>query len=446
MAVIGRGCVLTDGVASRVAAARTVHAVVSEGRSLDAALARQQRSVVERDQGLVSALAYGVLRDYRYLHTLLQPLLKREPQPLLQALLLVGVYQLRAMRIPPHAAVHATVSAAPKLGFAKARGMVNAILRRCQRDMAQLEVGVPEQPAIRLSHPDWLVERLNADWCDQAEALMQANNTPAPMHLRVNTRKIDRDAYLDMLSAAGVEANAAAGLADAITLAQPTATATLPGFAEGQVSVQDLSAQRAAELLALADGQRVLDACAAPGNKSAHMLERANVELLALDVDAARLTTLQDNLKRLHLHAATRVGDAADPDDWWDSQPFDRILLDAPCSGTGVIRRHPDIKWLRRADDIAAASRRQQALLTALWPLLAPGGLLVYATCSILRAEGVDVVQSFIAVTPDAHAAAMPTAWGTPEAVGRRIAPGEQGADGFYYACIRRSDSPVPAG
>lgn len=429
---------MSDGAASRVAAARIVTAVMHKGRSLDAALAEQQARVTDKDSGLVSALAYGVLRDYRFLQTLLKPLLKRSPQPALEALLLVGVYQLRAMRIPAHAAVHATVAAAPKLGLGKARGMVNAILRRCQREMPQLEAAVPAQLGVQYSHPNWLVERLQLDWGDHTQALMQANNTPAPMHLRVNRRAISRDAYLDELTTAGIQASAPSGLADAITLVQPVATAELPGFAEGQVSVQDLSAQRAADLLDLADGQRILDACAAPGNKTAHILERADVDLQALDVDSSRLTTLQDSLTRLNLHAASRRGDAANPPDWWDGQPFDRILLDAPCSGTGVIRRHPDIKWLRRAADIEAAQCRQQAILNALWPLLAEGGLLVYATCSILRAEGADVVHPFIEATVHAQAAAMPEQWGQAEIVGRRMATGEHGADGFYYACIQR--------
>lgn len=438
MVATGRDSVLTDGVAPRAAAARAIAAVFDGGRSLDDALGQYQVTVAERDRALVHALAYGVLRDYRYLATLLQPLLRRKPQPLLQALLLVGVYQLRAMRIPAHAAVHATVSAAPKLGFGKARGMVNAILRRCQREMPRLEAAVPEQPAIRHSHPDWLVERLQSDWADRVDALLRANNTPAPMHLRVNRHASSREAYLQELSQAGIDESVPDDMADAITLAQPVATSALPGFAEGRVSVQDLSAQRAADLLTLADGQRVLDACAAPGNKTAHALERAAVELLALDVDSERLATLQDNLKRLHLRAETRVGDATRPTDWWDGRPFDRILLDAPCSGTGVIRRHPDIKWLRRAADIDTAVRRQHRLLATLWPLLAEGGLLVYATCSILRAEGAGVVQPFVEAMTDAEAIAMPDRWGEAEAVGRRIAPGEHGGDGFYYACIRR--------
>lgn len=446
MVVTGWGCGLNDGAAPRAAAARAVAAVVHDGRSLDAALVQYQVGVIVRDQPLVSALAYGVLRDYRYLDLLSRPLLKHAPQPVLHALLLVGLYQLRSMRIPAHAAVHATVSAAPKLGLGKARGMVNAVLRRCQREMARLEAAVPKQAGIRHSHPDWLVARLVEDWGGQADAILQANNTPAPMHLRVNRRATRRDAYLRQLAAAGIAARAPAGLADAVKLEQAVPTTALPGFTQGQVSVQDIAAQRAADLLALTDGQRVLDACAAPGNKAAHALERAAIDLLALDVDADRLATLQANLARLDLRAQTRAGDALRPEDWWDGHPFDRILLDAPCSGTGVIRRHPDIKWLRRAADIDAAQKRQQALLAAVWPLLAEGGLLVYATCSILRAEGVDVVQPFVQATPAAEHVPIQAGWGAAEAVGRRTAPGEAGGDGFYYACIRRNPGADPNG
>lgn len=413
-----------------------VAAVLDDGRSLDQALDVQRDEVAQQDGALVSVMAYGVLRDYRYLRALLEPLLKRAPQPMLEALLLVGVYQLRAMRVPAHAAVHATVAATAPLRLGRARAMVNAVLRRCQREMTRLEQAVPAVPATCYSFPDWLVERLSADWPGRAEAVLAASNQPASMHLRVNRRAATRTVCRRALAAAGVEA--AATLADGLTLAAPVASAALPGFADGWLSIQDAGAQRAADLLAPADGQRVLDACAAPGNKTAHILERADVDLLALDVDRARVDTLRANLARLHLQADVRMADALRPGDWWDGKPFDRILLDAPCSGTGVIRRHPDIKWLRRPADIEAATRRQRMLLAALWPLLAEGGLLVYAVCSLLRAEGADVVKEFLAATPEAQEQSITAEWGEAEAVGRRIAPGEDGCDGFYYACIQR--------
>lgn len=429
---------MSDGAAPRAAAARVITAVLHDGRSLDDALAEQQQGFADNDRALVSALAHGVLRDRRWLAALLQPLLKRPPQPGLEALLTLGLYQLRAMRIPAHAAVHATVAAAPALGLGKARGMVNAVLRRCQRDMSRLERAAPATAAVRYSCPDWLAGRLAADWPDQYEALLAANNERAPMHVRVNRRMTTRTALQQALGDAGIETTQTACACDGLTLARPLATSLLPGFDRGRVSVQDGAAQQAADVLALANGQRVLDACAAPGNKTAHMLERADIDLLALDADPERAQMLRANLARLRLSAGVRAADAARSRDWWDGRAFDRILLDAPCSGTGVIRRHPDIKWLRRPDDIDAAARRQRMLLDALWPLLAEDGVLVYAACSLLRAEGAEVVGAFLAATPEAQEQPIIADWGRPDTVGRTVATGENGWDGFYYARVRR--------
>ena len=424
------------GASQRACAARVVSAVLDNGRSLDVALADVPASLLGADRALVAALAYGVLREYRRLEAIIAPRLSRPPQPLLKALLLVGIYQLEYMRVPAHAAVHATVAATAELQLAKARGMVNAILRGHQRE------GVPaigDAPGVAHSHPDWLVAAIRSDWPDQWQALLEDNNAQAPMHLRVNLARETREAYIERLQASGMAATPMTFLDAGLTLEQPVAAADLPGFADGAVSIQDGAAQCAAALVDPADGQRVLDACAAPGNKSAHLLERANIELLALDIDAERIATLNENLDRLGLHAETRVADASDINAWWDGRPFDRILLDAPCSGTGVIRRHPDIKWLRRERDIAAAARRQIALLNALWRTLAPGGRLVYATCSVLRAEGVDIVADFLNRRPDATEVVMDVQWGLPEKHGRRIAPGQHGFDGFYYVVLERA-------
>jgi 16S rRNA (cytosine967-C5)-methyltransferase len=293
---------------------------------------------------------------------------------------------------------------------------------------------------VRYSHPDWLVTAIRSDWPEAWTDVLAANNRRAPMHLRVNARRSARSDYLHTLAAAGLAAAPIDGCPDGITLDAPQPVQTLPGFAEGQVSVQDGAAQLAADLLDLRAGQRVLDACAAPGNKSAHALERRAVELLSLDIDADRLATLAANLARLGLQAQARVADAAEPSAWWDGRPFDRILLDAPCSGTGVIRRHPDIKWLRRPADVQAAEQRQRRLLRNLWPTLATGGRLVYATCSVLRAEGVDVIGSFLAEQRDAREQAITATWGKPEVYGRRITPDAHGFDGFYYAVLERKD------
>lgn len=413
--------------------------MLQHGHSLDRALAERRARLSGADGALLAALAYGVLREYRCLRTLIEPLLRRPPQPLLEALLLVGVYQLRAMRVPAHAAVHATVAASAALKLGKARGMVNAVLRRCQRELPALEARLPAVDAVRLSHPDWLAAQLAADWPGAEAAIMRANNTPAPMHLRVNRRATTRTACQRELAAAGIEATTLAAARDCLTLTQPLATSDLPGFAAGRVSVQDSAAQRAVDLLVPVDGNRVLDACAAPGNKTAHVLERAAVDMLALDVDGQRVQTLQANLARLRLPATVHTADAQHPDAWWDGRPFDRILLDAPCSGSGVIRRHPDIKWLRRPADIAAAAKRQRRLLAALWPLLADGGLLLYATCSVLRAEGDAVLQGFLAATEDAAPQPVAVAPAEPTAVGARLQPGADGGDGFYYALLKKA-------
>lgn len=428
---------MTEGARTRAQAARAVADVVSHGRSLDKALAHCSADMAAPDRALMTLLAYGTLRHHRWLGELLGPRLRKKPQPLLDALLRVGLYQLELTRIPPHAAVHATVAATASLKLAKARGMVNAVLRGHQREPLFL---TDDNPAVIHSYPDWLAKRIADDWGAAATEVLAAGNERAPMHVRINRRRGTRQDFSQhcLDSELGMEPTCYCD--DGLTLAAAMAAERLPGFAEGHVSIQDGAAQLAADLMAPENGERILDACAAPGNKTAHLLERADIDLTALDVDARRLETLQANLHRLGLSAATRAADAGQPDTWWDGTPFDRILLDAPCSGTGVIRRHPDIKWLRRKQDIAAASRRQQQLLKALWPLLAPGGRLVYATCSILRAEGEDQIRQFLADTPDARHEDIRAPWGEAASFGRRIAPGQHGFDGFYYAILMRAE------
>lgn len=436
-----------SGAPARAAAARAIAAVCG-GRSLDEALADACVDLVGADQGLAAAIAYGVVREYRWLAALAEPLLRRPPKRPVHALILVGLFQLRSMRVPAHAALHATVDAVPLLGQPKARGLVNAVLRRFQREREQLEGQVPVDPGIQTSHPDWLVQRLRTDWPATWQLLLAANNQPAPMTLRVNRRRTSRDDYLRELAAAEIQAEGHPAAPDAVTLAEPLPVEGLPGFAEGRMSVQDAAAQLAAPLLAIGDGMRVLDACAAPGGKTGHCLEQADCEVTGLDNDAERLHSVADNLQRLTFPVAEpgqdasnaapsallQHADAAEPDAWWDGRQFDRILLDAPCTGTGVIRRHPDIKWLRRDSDVAALAARQRALLSALWPLLAPGGALVYATCSVLRTEGAGVVSDFVEVTADAAEWPFEFDRGWRDTIGWRIAPGATGMDGFYYA------------
>lgn len=419
----------------RAAAALAVAAVLA-GTSLDDALPQASAGLAAADRALAQAIAYGVLRNRRLLEWLAARLLERplKNEPRLQALLLGGLHQLRAMGVPDHAAVAETVAAAAALGKPWAKGLLNAVLRRYLRERSTLEAALPPDPALRLSYPDWLVARVREDWPSNWEAVLAAGNEPGPLTLRVNRRQTTREAYRDELAAAGIAAEPLAHAPDALRLHEPLPVASLPGWSAGRVSVQDAAAQLAAELLDAHPGHRVLDACSAPGGKTAHLLERTEaLQLLALDRDAARLARVAENLHRLKLQAALRVADAAQPASWWDGVPFDRILLDAPCSGTGVIRRHPDIKWLRREADLAQAARTQGRLLKALWPLLAPGGVLLYATCSILRAEGEAVARAFRASHADAEELRIETPWGEAREIGRRLAPG--GAyDGFYYA------------
>jgi 16S rRNA (cytosine967-C5)-methyltransferase len=419
----------------RLLAAQAV-AAVAGGSSLDAALATALHDAAAADVSLIKAVAYGVLRERRLLEWLAAQLLQKplNKEPVLHALLLGGLYQLRSMRVAEHAAVGETVAAAAALNKAWAKGLLNAVLRRYQRERAALEAAVPEEPALRLSYPDWLAQAIRADWGERTGALLAAGNVPGPMTLRVNRNRIDRDAYRAVLAAAGIAAQPLPAASDALRLDTPCNVGDLPGFAGGQVSVQDAAAQLAADILDPQPGERILDACAAPGGKTAHLLERCRpLDVLALDSDAQRLARVGETLRRLGLDAALCRADAGEAAAWWDGRPFDRILLDAPCSGSGVIRRHPDIKWLRRASDIPALAAGQRRLLAALWPALKPGGVLVYATCSILSAEGDAVIQDFLAAQPGARAQPLGGPWGEATPYGCRIVPGGD-YDGFYYA------------
>ena len=428
---------------TRALAAEVLADVALRGTSLrDRLQPAQARLADPRDRALLTALcnegARWWLRFDKALDGLLQqPLRKREPA--LHALLVLGLVQLEILRLPPHAAVAATVEATRALqrgGFAK---LVNAVLRRWQRERETLNAQLDARPETRSAHPGWMIDAFRRDWPQRLDALLAANNAPAPPMLRVNARRDTREATIAELAATGIDATPHPWLRDALTLAAHADIARLPGFAAGRFSVQDGAAQCAADLLDLRDGLRVLDACAAPGGKTFHMLERADIAVLALEREPARATSIQVGLKRLGLHADIRTADAGSPDDWWDGKPFDRILLDAPCSATGVIRRHPDIKLHRRAGDLAELARGQRRLLDSLWPLLATGGRLVYATCSVLREENQQVVAGFLDGHPDARAIACQLATGHAAGSGQQILPGEDGLDGMYYAVLVRS-------
>ncbi|MFA5938245.1 MAG: 16S rRNA (cytosine(967)-C(5))-methyltransferase RsmB [Sinimarinibacterium sp.] len=423
----------------RAIAARAISAVL-RGRSLDDALQPATRLKLPADAAMVRLLAYGVLRELSMLQWLSGRLLDK---PLaaddeVAALILVGLHQLRTLKTPAHAAIHETVEGVEMLKRPQAHGLVNAVLRRYAREAATLEQRPPTDPAIRYSHPIWFVDKLRQDWPQQWEAILQANNLQGPLTLRVNRRRLTRDDYLKRLAEMNIGARAHPHAPDAVTLTEARSVEKVPGFNSGQVSVQDPSAQLAADLLDLKPGLRVLDACAAPGGKTAHMLERADLDVHALDSDPQRLLRIDENLSRLNLQAQVVAGDAGEPARWWDRKPYDRILLDAPCSGTGVIRRHPDIKWLRRDTDIVSLQQQQLRLLKALWPLLKPGGRLVYATCSVLRDEGDEIASRFRLLGENLRVVPITGAWGEASAYGRRIAPGEAG-DGFYYAVLEKA-------
>jgi len=430
------------GAALRARAAEVLHAVLDQGRSLKAVLAQALAETPDsRDRALLEALCFETLRwKRRYDHALSvwmdRPLPSRDGR--IGALLRIGLAQIDAMRLPAHASVAATAEAARLLDRPKAVGLVNAILRRALRE------GLPDSdsPAIRASHPDWLFAALQRDWPTQWPQILEQNNLAAPMWLRVNRQQIDRDQYGVRLAEAGIGFRVPEGFDDALVLDAPRSPTALPGWAEGQVSVQDGSAQRVADLLPIAADARVLDACAAPGGKAAHLLERhPAIRLTALDRDGQRLERVEETLARLRLGPlqARLVADAGKPSDWWDGQPFDAIVVDAPCSATGVIRRQPDIKWHRRERDIAGLIAQQSRLLSALWPLLRPGGVLLYATCSVLAKENAGRVSRFLASTPDAQAQPLPDWAGREAAVGRQRLPGDDQCDGFYYALLRRT-------
>ena len=431
------------GTALRAQAATVISAVLVQRQSLTPALAHGQAQVAERDRPLLRELSYGVLRQLPRLQALATQLLQRPLKAKdadIAALLWLGLYQLDALRLPAHAAVAATVGAADVLQKPWARGVLNATLRRFQREQAALLATINDDPACRWLLPKWLLQRLQSAWPEHWEAIASASQQQAPMVVRVNPLKISPEDYLAKLVAAEIAAEHLVDQATALRLQQPLPVAQLPGYSQGEVSVQDAGAQRAAVLLDAAPGQRVLDACAAPGGKTAHLQERAanQLQLTALEIDPQRLATLSQQLDRLGLTANCVLTDASAPQGDWRTTDYDRILLDAPCSGTGVIRRHPDIKWLRRDGDIAALAATQARLLDALWPLLKIGGRLLYVTCSLLPEENESQIAAFLAREPTARLCPIAADWGLDRTHGRVLLPTTEGSDGFFFALLER--------
>lgn len=414
-------------LAETLAAAARIVAAVLAGRSLDDALADEERAAAAR-RPAVRDIAYGALRDYGAPDAIVAALAQRRtPDRLVRALLLCALRELRRGRRTPHAVVDQAVAACVRIAKPAAAGFVNACLRNYLRGREQLEADAARSEPGRHGYPQWWIDRVRSAYPERWRSVLEAGNVRPPMTLRVNRRRTTVEAYLERLAEAGIAARRTG--ASGVRLAAARPVDALPGFGDGLVSVQDANAQLAAPLLGVRDGMRVLDACAAPGGKTAHLLELADLDLLAIDRDAERCGRIETNLGRLGLAAEVRCADAGAPPQWWDGRPFDRVLLDAPCSASGVVRRHPDIKWLRRTSDVAGFARTQGALLESLWRVLAPGGTLLYATCSVFPEENDAVVSAFAARAPEARRRAPPGC-----AKGQLL-PDDEG-DGFFYALL----------
>jgi 16S rRNA (cytosine967-C5)-methyltransferase len=433
---------------ARSLAAYAVARILREGVTLDAALHDALAAAPVGLSPSVRSLSYGAVRGYFRHEAILGRLLSqpvRSLDLLVRAILSVALFELEDARTPEYAVVDAAVKTAKATDAARASGLVNAVLRRYLRERKTLDVDIARNPVTRHASPIWLADRFRADWPVRWTQLLAAGDTQAPMWLRVNGRRTTTDSYLEKLREAGLGARADSRVPLAVALDSPCDVHELPGFDEGLVSVQDLGAQCVAFPLELAAGQRVLDACAAPGGKTGLIAEREPelAHLVGVDIDPQRLGRVKENLLRGNLHADLKTGDAASPGAWWDGQAFDRILLDAPCSALGVIRRHPDIRLRKSPSEIDKLPLLQGRLLTSAWRMLASGGRLVYATCTVTRSENRDVIAAFLAGTPDASivpAESWPgwPGFGEADGFGRQILPGEAGADGFYYAAVNK--------
>ncbi|TYK65812.1 16S rRNA (cytosine(967)-C(5))-methyltransferase RsmB [Colwellia echini] len=433
----------------RALAAKCCYAVIDQGRSLSDELPKQQDKLIGKDKGLLQEICYGVLR---YLPELENDVRHLVPKPIkgkqrvFHFLLLVGVYQIRYMRIPDHAAVSETVAATKPLKNSHMKGLVNAVLRSFLRTLeAESKVSGADKnlpDPIKYNHPSWFIKKVQQSYPEQWQSILEANQNRPPMWLRANQQHHSSEQYQVLLNEADIEIDHVDAYSKAIALTKPLDVAKLPGFDQGWVSVQDGAAQQAALLLDCQPNDIVLDCCAAPGGKTCHIIEQTPTiaSMTAIDIEEGRLTRVHENLERLNLNATVIAADAATKD-WWSGELFDRILLDAPCSGTGVIRRHPDIKWLRKADDIDKLVILQQQILDNIWSLLKPGGTLLYVTCSILPEENCQQVSRFLEQNQDAQLIAINS--NNPDTdennVGWQLLPDARNMDGFYYAKLLKA-------
>ena len=424
---------------SRVAAAKVIESVLMEGRTLTEALAKEERNNKEQ-QGFIQALCYGVIRNYYYYQAISKKLLKKEfkqKESDLFSLLLLGLYQLDDPKTPDHAAIYETVAAVKKIKKNWAANLLNGVLRRYSREREQLQDQVSESEEVKYNHPQWLINQLKEAYPEKWQQILEINNQHPPMTLRVNQQKISTEDYLQLLNAKHIQGQLVSGQAQAIILQKPVPVVEVPKFFDGFVSVQDLAAQYAAAIVDPKPGQRILDACAAPGGKTSHLLERCpGAEVTAVDNNPKRLEKLKETLARTGCTATVLLGDGTEPQGW-ASQGYDWVIIDAPCSGVGVIRRHPDIKLLREAEDILELVKTQDALLTALWPLVKEGGSLLYITCSILPEENQQQISKFLEGHRDARVRELSLGGAAAHPGVQLLATDE--ADGFYYACLSKS-------
>ena len=432
------------GLSARAAAVAVLEDVLVRGRSLATARASSDPRLDPRERALAMELVNGVLRWRFRLEALLAGLLSkplRKKDRDLELLLLVALYELVELHTPDYAVVNEAVVQTRHRGKKWAAALVNAVLRNFIRDPNRLQVVLEQDTVARCAHPRWLIDRLTRDWAGAAERILAANNQRPPMWLRVNRRRTAVDAYVRQLAAEQMTASRHPLADTALKLDAAVDVGRLPGFNDGQVSVQDASAQLAAGLLGAADAESVLDVCAAPGGKTCHVLETADVDMTAVELDPLRMQKLAQNLDRLGLRARLVVADATDIENWWDGRPFDRILVDAPCSASGVIRRHPDIKSLRQPDDLTSLARIQQQILRQSWRMLRPGGVLLYVTCSVFKMENEQQIAALLSERADAREVPIEADWGFACLHGRQLLPGDLDGDGFYYAKLEKRDN-----
>lgn len=421
----------------RAQAAKTIAQVLLRQASLASLMTPALEQVPEQDQNLLQELCFGTCRWQPKLQSIVGRMLEKplkDKDSDVHALLLLGLYQLDYMRIPDHAALSATVEACKELNKNWASKLINALLRRYLSEKNQLADQLKSSPSFKTAHPNWLRKQIENNWPQKATDIFAANNDHPPFTLRVNTHIHQRQDVLNKLT----DSRATPFSPFGITLEKATDVLNIPGFQDGIISVQDEAAQLAPLVLKAEAGQRVLDACAAPGGKTGHVREVTPdiKEIVAVDLEARRLERVKENLLRLQQKATLICGDAGNTSAWWDGKLFDRILLDAPCSATGVIRRHPDIKILRKATDIKQLANIQLQLLINLWPLLKPGGRMVYATCSVLPQENTQVIEQFLTTHNDAQHEIISATWGIQQTCGRQLLPQINGHDGFYYASL----------